>query len=102
MANGNGPNPLVIIIGLFAWFILGWVIPVIRLRDKETSANMKTVWSGWLIIAGMGPIFYGIYYTYKAQGNAASANTGGANANTNANTNADTNADTKPNAYSIN
>lgn len=87
MANGNaGPNPILIIIGLFVWFVACWVWPVIKLRDKETSANMKTVYSGWLIIAGMGPIFYGLYITYKAPGNAASNITGGANANINANT----------------
>lgn len=80
MANGNaGPNPIVLIIGLFVWFAACWVFPVIKLRDEKTTPNMKTVYSGWLIIAGMGPIFYGIYTTYKAQGNAASSNTGGAN-----------------------
>lgn len=80
MANGNaGPNPLLVILALFVWFLACWVWPVIKLRDKETTANMKTVYSGWLIIAGMGPIFYGIYTTYKAQGNAASSNTGGNN-----------------------
>ena len=80
MANGNaGPNPIVVMFGLFVWFVLCWVLPVIRLRDEKTTANMKTIWSGWLIIAGMGPIFYGIYTTYKAQGNAASSNTGGNN-----------------------
>jgi hypothetical protein len=79
MANGNaGPNPIVIIIGLFVWFLLCWVFPVIKLRDEKTTPNMKTVYSGWLIIAGMGPIFYGIYTTYKAQGN-ANGNTGGNN-----------------------
>jgi hypothetical protein len=78
MANGNaGPNPIVLIIGLFVWFAACWVFPVIKLRDEKTTPNMKTVYSGWLIIAGMGPIFYGIYTTYKAQGN-ANGNTGGA------------------------
>jgi hypothetical protein len=78
MANGNaGPNPIVLIIGLFVWFAACWVFPVIKLRDEKTTPNMKTVYSGWLIIAGMGPIFYGIYTTYKAQGNAASINNGG-------------------------
>jgi hypothetical protein len=81
MANGNaGPNPLLVILALFVWFLVCWVWPVIKLRDKETSANMKTMWSGWLIIAGMGPIFYGIYTTYMARGNAASSTTGGNNA----------------------
>jgi len=80
MANGNsGPNPIVLIIGLFVWFAACWVFPVIKLRDEKTTPNMKTFYSGWLIIAGMGPIFYGIYTTYKAQGNAASSSTGGAN-----------------------
>jgi len=90
MANGNsGPNPVVLIIGLFVWFAACWVFPVIKLRDQKTTPNMKTVYSGWLIIAGMGPIFYGIYTTYKAQGN-ANGNTGGThvpelvNTNTNA------------------
>ena len=78
MANGNaGPNPIVLIIGLFVWFAACWVFPIIKLRNKETTPNMKTVYSGWLIIAGMGPIFYGIYTTYKARGN-ANGNTGGA------------------------
>lgn len=87
MSSANGKvNPVLLVVGAFVWFALCWVLPIVRLRDKETTANMKTVWSGWLIIAGMGPIFYGIYTTYKAQGNAASANTGGANANINANT----------------
>lgn len=79
MANGNaGPNPIVLVIGLFLWFALCWVFPVIKLRDEKTTPNMKTVYSGWLIILGMGPIFYGIYTTYKAKGN-ANGNTGGAN-----------------------
>lgn len=79
MANGNsGPNPVAVVIGLFVWFVACWVWPVIKLRDQKTTPNMKTVYSGWLIIAGMGPIFYGIYTTYKAKGN-ANGNTGGAN-----------------------
>ena len=84
MANGNGngngnggPSPIVLFIGIFAWFLLGWVLPIVRLRDEKTTANMKTVWSGWLIIAGMGPIVYGAYTTYKKQGNANSNTTGG-------------------------
>jgi len=79
MANGNasGPHPAIIMIALFLWFLLCWVLPVVRLRDEKTTANMKTVWSGWLIIAGMGPIFYGIYTVYNSRGNAASNTTGG-------------------------
>ena len=38
---------------------------------------MKTVWSGWLIIAGMGPIAWKAWDTYNTRGNAASNNTGG-------------------------
>jgi hypothetical protein len=78
MANGNaGPNPALIIVALFVWFVACWVFPIVKLRDEKTTPNMKTVYSGWLIIAGMGPIVYGIYTTYKAQGN-ANGNTGGA------------------------
>lgn len=80
MANGNnagGPHPALVILVAFAWFALCWVLPVIRLRDEKTTANMKTIWSGWLVIAGMGPIFYGGYKLYNTRGNAASANTGG-------------------------
>ena len=81
MANGSPLTDILVsglvIFALFVWFLACWVWPVIKLRDKETTETMKTVWSGWLIIAGMGPIFYGIYTTYKAQGNAASNNTGG-------------------------
>lgn len=82
MANGNagGPNPLLVILALFVWFALCWVLPIVRLRDEKTTSNMKTMWSGWLIIAGMGPIFYGMYMAYNARGNAASSSTGGANA----------------------
>lgn len=79
MANGNaGPNPFMLVIGAFLWFVLCWVFPVIKLRDEKTTANMKTVYSGWLIILGMGPIVYLAYTTYKARGN-ANGNTGGAN-----------------------
>jgi hypothetical protein len=78
MANGNaGPNPIVLVIGAFLWFLIGWVFPVIKLRDEKTTANMKTVYSGWLIFVGMGPLVYLAYTTYKAKGNAASSNNGG-------------------------
>jgi hypothetical protein len=78
MANGNaGPNPVLLVVGAFLWFLIAWVLPVTKLRDEKTTANMKTVWSGWLIIAGMGPIFYGLYLAYNARGNAASSNNGG-------------------------
>jgi hypothetical protein len=78
MANGNaGPNPALIIVALFVWFVACWVFPIVKLRDEKTTANMKTVYSGWLIIAGIIPVFYGIYLAYNARGNAASSNNGG-------------------------
>lgn len=81
MANGNAAprsmNPVLIVVGVFLWFLLCWVLPIVKLRNKDTSANMKTVWSGWLIIAGMGPIAWKAWDLYNTRGNAASNNTGG-------------------------
>ena len=78
MSSANGKiNPVLLVVGTFVWLLACWIWPVIQLRDKETTANMKTMWSGWLIIAGVGPIVLKAWDVYNTQGSAVSNKTGG-------------------------
>lgn len=61
----------------FAVFLVGWYLPITRIRHPDATKNSKTVWSFWLIIFGIAPVIYAIVLTYRAYGSANSNSTGG-------------------------
>ena len=61
----------------FAVFLVGWYLPITRIRRPDATKNSKTVWSFWLIIFGIAPVIYAMVLTYKARGSANNTTTGG-------------------------
>jgi hypothetical protein len=67
------PTPAYFLIA-FAVFLMGWYLPITRMKDPNATKNSKTVWSFWLIIFGVAPIIYTAVMTYKAYANPSTPN----------------------------
>lgn len=63
------------------YIVLGWVIPIRKIKDENTSKGAKRFYIFMLFVLGISPILYLIYSAIKgrmSKGNANSMATGGA------------------------
>ena len=87
MLSGSS-NPMMLLLGCVMalamctlYIFFAWVLPIKKIRDKDTSKTSKGGYGFMLFLFGICPILYFIYSMMKGRmsgGNANSPNSGGA------------------------